>query len=268
MPIILALQLGGEGLELLLSNPSTDPPEGFAAQDDGWASPTRLRRRLSPPRPRHRRLRRRGNVLVDLETAGSLELLGDQGEARRLLAGFALELATSAWADHLDVILVGPGLPDVPTLQRAGRVTTIDEVIGELEERAVALARELAAGSLASTFAGRSRPGATESWAPTIVLCSDLSGNARLTDGWPPWRGTEAKASPWWSPAACLAPDGRSPANPAVSPWLSGAHRGAGPGGRGGHRGDSRRPGSRGRRAPEPVGVVKGVEAHEPVDGP
>ncbi|MGH2703734.1 MAG: hypothetical protein ACRDJ4_01150, partial [Actinomycetota bacterium] len=37
MPIILALQLGGEGLELLLSNPSTDPPEGFAAQDDGWA---------------------------------------------------------------------------------------------------------------------------------------------------------------------------------------------------------------------------------------
>jgi hypothetical protein len=51
-----------------------------------------------------------------------------------------------------------------------------------LEESAATVGRELAENGLGSTFAARSRPGATESWSPTIVLCADPPANAKLAD--------------------------------------------------------------------------------------
>lgn len=44
---------------------------------------------------------------ADVQLFTSSHERSHQAEARRLLAGFALELATSTWADHVDVVLVG-----------------------------------------------------------------------------------------------------------------------------------------------------------------
>jgi hypothetical protein len=183
VPSVLALQFGPEGLELLLGNPSKDPPPGFTAQDEGWL--------WTIPADRIDGLRsasdhvapmpalvtvgegEAGTILVDLETAGSLELIGDRDEARRLLASFALELATSTWADHVDVLLVGHELPDLGALHRVRHVATIDEVIDTLEDSTGTVAEELASADLSSTLAARSLPSATEAWSPTVVLCSE-----------------------------------------------------------------------------------------------
>jgi len=71
--------------------------------------------------------------LLNLAHAGCLHLDGDEDTARRLMAAWALELATTPRADALDVITVGiDGLPD--SLERLTTLADGDELRGVLAQ--------------------------------------------------------------------------------------------------------------------------------------
>jgi nucleoid-associated protein YgaU len=191
VPSFLAVQLNDQGIELLLANPTPDPPEGFVAQDDGWlwTMATEAIDRstdtdgLAPlPALVTVGTGEAGTILIDIETAGSIELTGP--EATELLTSFAIELATSTWADHLDIVLIGDDIPGLDELDRVRTVASVGDVIKDLEASAATIATALGGADLPSTIAARTAPNASETWSPTIVLCSESPGGpdvARLT---------------------------------------------------------------------------------------
>lgn len=77
-----------------------------------------------------------GHLFLDLEYVGSLNL--DSGQPADILRGLAIELATSRWADDLQVTLVGFGaeLEDALQTGRVRYVPTVDTILSELESRA------------------------------------------------------------------------------------------------------------------------------------
>ena len=112
-----------------------------------------------------------GHVLLDLEYLGALGIRGDETGTREVLAAIAIELATSRWADDLQITVVGayPELEDtfqtgrIRYLPAAGRI--FDELTDRAaHDRAVLLA---GAGDLASA---RVAADDADLWAPEIVL--------------------------------------------------------------------------------------------------
>lgn len=95
------------------------------------------------------------HLMLDLERLGQLDIRGQAEAARGTLAALAVELATSQWADDLQVTLVGTlsELPDAIDTGRVRYVSGFEEVADELRARA--------------NLAPRSEPG---EWAPEILL--------------------------------------------------------------------------------------------------
>jgi nucleoid-associated protein YgaU/DNA-binding SARP family transcriptional activator len=116
------------------------------------------------------------HVLLDLEHAGSLHVVGDRLGSVAVLAALAAELATSAWADDLQVTVVGC-LPELPAALGTGRlrhVSDLGELLRALEQRQTAVRAALAATGLqdlqharSATAAGPEHAGA---WTPEIVV--------------------------------------------------------------------------------------------------
>lgn len=77
-----------------------------------------------------------GHLFLDLEYVGALNL--DSGHPADILRALAIELATSRWADDLQVTLVGLGaqLEDALQTGRVRYVPTVDTILSELENRA------------------------------------------------------------------------------------------------------------------------------------
>jgi nucleoid-associated protein YgaU len=122
------------------------------------------------------------HVLVDLEHCGSLAVTGDQAATTAVLAALATELATSVWADDLQVTLVGclPELPDALGTGRLRHVTGLHELLRALEHRSAAVRASLASAGApdlqhARTAAGHSHG---DNWTPEIVLLSQPLGPA------------------------------------------------------------------------------------------
>lgn len=179
-PSIVAVQVAPDQIEFLLADACPSPPEGFAASDNGWTwsmsaadlDALRLHADRVAPLPALVSLGTSvgGTVLIDLEAAGVVALDGDPDEARRLLRQFVLELATSTWADHLDVVVAGDPPPGAKVLSRVRHVQSLMDVVDELEEGAAA--RRAALGDLPSTFAARTTGDGGDGWTPTIVICT------------------------------------------------------------------------------------------------
>ena len=62
-----------------------------------------------------------GHVMLDLEYLGALGINGDDTATREVLAAIAIELATSRWADDLQVTVVG-AYPELEDTFQTGRI--------------------------------------------------------------------------------------------------------------------------------------------------
>ncbi|MFD6138013.1 peptidoglycan-binding LysM, partial [Isoptericola sp. NPDC060257] len=120
------------------------------------------------------------HVLLNLETVGTLAVTGAAQDAGEVVAALVVELATSAWADDLQVDVVGvPGDPFADALVgleetlRTGRVRRHDSVAAlrqELSRRAELDRRALARSGATSVGAARAAGLARDTWSPEIVV--------------------------------------------------------------------------------------------------
>lgn len=119
-----------------------------------------------------------GHLLLDLERLGTLAVVGEREPSREVMAALAVELATSPWADDLQVTLVGT-CPELAGGLDTGRIRylpTAGGLLTELSMRArhdrVAMA-EFGAYSLDDA---RARGVAAAAWTPEIVLLGEPLG--------------------------------------------------------------------------------------------
>lgn len=123
-----------------------------------------------------------GHVFVDLEYLGALGVIGDAEQTPQVMAALAVELATSRWADDLQVTIVGAyaELEDSLETGRVRYVPSAGRLLEELQHRAEqdrhALA-ETGAGDLNHARVQNAVPGA---WTPEIVLFTgDMTNSQR-----------------------------------------------------------------------------------------
>ena len=129
-----------------------------------------------------------GHLLLDLEHAASLSVDGDAVASVSVLAAIAAELATSRWADDLQVTVVGclSGLPDAIGTGRLRHVETLGEVLPALERRAASTRGLLTSSDLPDLQHARSvnnQRAHAGAWYPEILLLGgpvDPADRARL----------------------------------------------------------------------------------------
>lgn len=119
-----------------------------------------------------------GHLLLDLERLGTLAVVGDHDRSREVMAALAVELATSPWADDLQVTLVGT-CPELAAGLDTGRIRylpTVGSLLGELTTRARNDRVALAESGAYSLDDARARGVAVAAWTPEIVLLGEPLG--------------------------------------------------------------------------------------------
>lgn len=143
-PAVRAVQVGGERVEILFAEPAPDPPKGWHTIDGGnsWThrfdETTDEHRQLLTPALVTIGVRTDNNadeVLLDLETAGSLTVAGDRLASIGLARSIALELATYPLGTSMDVHLVGLRLDAADHCDRVWNNTTIKHATDVAERR-------------------------------------------------------------------------------------------------------------------------------------
>jgi len=117
-----------------------------------------------------------GHVFLNLEHLGALGITGDDPGTREILAALAIELATSVWADDLQVTLVGafPELEDALQTGRIRYLPSVGRLVDELATRAEDDRQALAAAGAPDLYSARVTGAVPDAWDPEIVL---LAGN-------------------------------------------------------------------------------------------
>ena len=118
------------------------------------------------------------HLMLDLENLACLDIRGTDAAAQATLAALAVELATSLWADDLQVTVVGTlgELPGVVDTGRVRHVPSLAGIIRELEARAADVDRTLAQVGAGSVAEARGRGLATDAWTPEILLVGERLG--------------------------------------------------------------------------------------------
>lgn len=118
------------------------------------------------------------HLMLDLEHLACLDIRGTDAAAQATLAALAVELATSLWADDLQVTVVGTlgELPGVVDTGRVRHVPSLAGIIRELEARAADVDRTLAQVGADSVAEARGRGLATDAWTPEILLVGERLG--------------------------------------------------------------------------------------------
>lgn len=113
-----------------------------------------------------------GHVFLDLEYLTSLRLTGSPELAAQILAALAIELATSQWADDLQVTIVGayPELEDALQTGRIRYLPSVGRVLDDLASRAAEDQAALAAANVPDLNHARTSRTAPDAWTPEIVL--------------------------------------------------------------------------------------------------
>jgi DNA-binding SARP family transcriptional activator len=111
-----------------------------------------------------------GELLIDLETAGSLTVVGSSERTENFVRRLATELATSTWADHLDVLIADPNLGDLTGTQRMRHVKSVDEALDELAAAGRQISAALDTAGCDNTLAGRVAGLGTADWTPTVLV--------------------------------------------------------------------------------------------------
>lgn len=120
------------------------------------------------------------HLMLDLENLACLDIRGTDAAAQATLAALAVELATSLWADDLQVTVVGTlgELPGVVDTGRVRHVSSLAGILHELEARASDVERTLAQVGATSVADARGRGLATDAWTPEILLVGERLGLA------------------------------------------------------------------------------------------
>src|SRR5690606_2781692 len=149
LPPVRLARLTVEQLELYLAEPTELPPPFQAtAEPHVWFLPATARSAIEAadvsavpaPYPSLVTIGHldNGHLLVDLERLGTLALIGDPDGAREIAAALAVELATSPWADDLQITLVGlcPELAGTLDTGRIRYLPSVGSLLDELSRRA------------------------------------------------------------------------------------------------------------------------------------
>ena len=113
-----------------------------------------------------------GHVFLNLEHLGALGVAGGELATREILAALAIELATSTWADDLQVTVVG-AFADLEDTLQTGRIRYLPSagrILDELEQRAAQDRAALAEGGANDLHTARVAGIAPDAWSPEIVL--------------------------------------------------------------------------------------------------
>ncbi|GAB2490781.1 hypothetical protein GCM10027063_35000 [Promicromonospora xylanilytica] len=123
------------------------------------------------------------HLMLDLENMACLDIRGTDAAAQATLAALAVELATSLWADDLQVTVVGTlgELPGVVDTGRVRHVSSLAGIIRELEARAADVDRTLDQVGASSVADARGRGLATDAWTPEILLVGERLGLVERT---------------------------------------------------------------------------------------
>ncbi|MGO9873841.1 MAG: BTAD domain-containing putative transcriptional regulator [Acidimicrobiia bacterium] len=185
---ILAVRVGGGQVEILSEDPPEHSPPGFVATDDarGWITDPELSvddlREIgagtAAPLPALVAL---GDIdgdrlLIDIESAGTLTVDGPANQVSAYIRRVAVELATSTWADHVDVLSVGALELDIAGAQRVQHFSDIDAALDELDAAARNIAEALAAAQCSRTLEARLAEYPDDGWIPTILVCAEPIG--------------------------------------------------------------------------------------------
>ena len=184
LPVVRAARLTSRTLELYLEDPALLPrPWAYAGDATVWTLAIGDVALLGPveraavPAPHPSLVTigyddEHGHVLLNLEHLGALGITGDTTVLDEILASVALELATSRWADELQVTMVG-ALDGLEPALRTGRVRHLpsaSRIIEDLRRRAEDDRAALSSHRAADLYAARATGRAPDTWDPEIVL--------------------------------------------------------------------------------------------------
>ncbi|WP_460368731.1 AfsR/SARP family transcriptional regulator, partial [Actinocorallia lasiicapitis] len=192
LPTVYGIHLGSHSLDLWIAPADPSPPSPWQAHDGGqvWRLNPSVLDPLQPrdfadvlaPYPGLISLGTDdgGRVLADLEAAHGLICLdGPTDQRKAALAAIAVELATSAWSDHMRLTLVGFG-DDLRAIA-PGRIhchPTLEQAIPEMEARTAQVKAALDAAGTDSVLTGRCRGVSGEAWMPHYLIMADQPSRA------------------------------------------------------------------------------------------
>ena len=186
------MRVDGELIEILLTGPVTAESGPFAgAEGRIWVLPesastaelmpiAATRDCLAPALVTVGHLEGQ-QVLVDLEATGSLLIAGDPALTGPVIRTLATELATTACADDLRVVVVGDLPAGIVALERIEVVADIAAGRDLVDAAADRIAEELGRLGLCTTWAGRLR-NVGDGWTPTVVVAGPGLSSEDVTE--------------------------------------------------------------------------------------
>ena len=185
LPKLYALRLSEAEVSVFLDEPTQLPAPFRQDTDDemawsiGFDDLTPLERIPSAPYPALVTLghdETDAHLLVDLERLGALNIAGTPELEEATLTALALELATSTWAENLQVTLVGvaAGLPEAIGSGRVRHVDTIDTLLHNLRAQAEEVTETLKQAGITSLEQARTAGPLAESWTPEIIVLGQM----------------------------------------------------------------------------------------------
>ncbi|GLH99795.1 LysM peptidoglycan-binding domain-containing protein [Phytohabitans aurantiacus] len=181
MPDIVGAWLHGDTVNLLLTQPCSDPPAPWGGNQLNWTLPGDIDLPDSDgqlaPLPTLAAVGSRPgmHLLLDLERLGVLAVTGDQDRADDLLRYLAAELACNAWSDHVEITVAGFDAAETGELialggDRIEAAPNIGVAIERIRRRASQVVQSLDHLDAGDPLAGRIADIAADAWMPQVLL--------------------------------------------------------------------------------------------------
>ena len=177
-----SVRVAGDTVEILLSQEVDAPPGPFEITGGrAWTLPAEanepalhdVAERQTSPAPALVTVGRLddADVLIDLE-AESLTITGDRTTATRVLWSITAELASSPWADDIQVVYVGTPPSGLAGLDRIEAASTVEDAVTAIAARTTAAKRALESSGHGNAWSAR-LANHGDGWPPTIVVIAD-----------------------------------------------------------------------------------------------
>lgn len=174
-PVPRLLRLGGDEVELVWDTPNANLISPWSTPDGGWSWTLRNDTAITNddgPAPCPGLvtigLQNDADVLLNLESCGSLSITGDQDAAEALARSIATEFAGSVFADSPTILTIG--LASLAAEPEHARQVDVTEALGWLRDRTESAGALLAHRRLTSLFALRARSKPNDAHEPVVVL--------------------------------------------------------------------------------------------------